>query len=269
MAYNFPSNPSLNDTYSYGGRTFVWNGVQWVQVGGTDGLTPKVLVSSSPPLNPVNGSLWFSTTPTSPGLYVWTGSWVPANSSLTPDCGTKSTVSTSPPLEPLVGDLWFNPQTSELSVWVSSLEGDSWQSVYSQDCTYAPTVIASSSPPGNPQLGDLWFDTVSLELSVRVSGLEGNYWQNTSPEDQCPAKPTVTSSSSPPGDPQSGDLWFNPESSVLSVWYQDLDSSQWVVIVPYTQSLLPASEGDGQILISASNSSFGVSWTDYINGGTF
>lgn len=219
MAYNFPSNPSLNDTYSYGGKTFVWNGVQWVQVGGTDGLTPKVLVSGYPPQNPSNGALWYSTNPDSPGLYVWVGSWQPANSSTPLDCGPTSTVSISPPQNPAVGDLWFNPESTELFVWVPSLSGGSWQSVYStEECEYKPTVISSSSPPANPRPGD---------------------------------------------------LWFNPESSILSVWYQDLDSGQWVVIVPYTQSLLPPSEEDGQILISASNSSFGVAWTNYINGGTF
>ena len=26
---SFPSNPSLNDTYSYGGKTWVYNGAAW------------------------------------------------------------------------------------------------------------------------------------------------------------------------------------------------------------------------------------------------
>ena len=29
MAFNFPSNPTLNDTYSFGNRTWTWNGSAW------------------------------------------------------------------------------------------------------------------------------------------------------------------------------------------------------------------------------------------------
>ena len=29
MALNFPSNPNLNDTYSLGNKTWVWNGTYW------------------------------------------------------------------------------------------------------------------------------------------------------------------------------------------------------------------------------------------------
>jgi hypothetical protein len=30
MAIDFPSSPALNDKYSFGGRTWIWNGVGWV-----------------------------------------------------------------------------------------------------------------------------------------------------------------------------------------------------------------------------------------------
>lgn len=29
MAINFPASPSLNDTYTFSGRTWVWNGSAW------------------------------------------------------------------------------------------------------------------------------------------------------------------------------------------------------------------------------------------------
>lgn len=30
MAVDFPSSPSLNDTYTSGGRTWKWNGTGWI-----------------------------------------------------------------------------------------------------------------------------------------------------------------------------------------------------------------------------------------------
>ena len=32
MAINFPTSPSVNDTYSYGTRTWQWDGVAWKQI---------------------------------------------------------------------------------------------------------------------------------------------------------------------------------------------------------------------------------------------
>lgn len=31
MAINFPTSPALNQTYSFGGSTWVWNGTGWAQ----------------------------------------------------------------------------------------------------------------------------------------------------------------------------------------------------------------------------------------------
>lgn len=33
MPLNFPSSPSLNDRYTYGGKTFIWKGSYWAVVG--------------------------------------------------------------------------------------------------------------------------------------------------------------------------------------------------------------------------------------------
>jgi hypothetical protein len=41
MAINFPSSPSLNDTYSYGGNTWQWDGESWVSVAGLGPQGPQ------------------------------------------------------------------------------------------------------------------------------------------------------------------------------------------------------------------------------------
>lgn len=48
MAIDFPTSPSLNDTYTYGGKSWIWNGYGWVSTSGSS------LVSS---LNGITGAL--------------------------------------------------------------------------------------------------------------------------------------------------------------------------------------------------------------------
>lgn len=50
MALNFPSSPSLNDTYTYNGKTYVWNGTVWnvIDYGlPSGGANTHMLVKSS------------------------------------------------------------------------------------------------------------------------------------------------------------------------------------------------------------------------------
>jgi hypothetical protein len=39
MAFSFPSNPSVNQTYTSGGRTWVWSGSAWQAQGTVVGIT--------------------------------------------------------------------------------------------------------------------------------------------------------------------------------------------------------------------------------------
>ena len=51
----------------------------------------------------------------------------------------------------------------------------------------------------------------------------------------------VTVSDTPPANPLVGQEWFDGVSGQLYVWYDDGNSSQWVIAVNATASLLPAS----------------------------
>ena len=46
MAVNFPSSPSLNDTYTYAGRVWKWNGKAWESVSSNYGPSGVVSVTS-------------------------------------------------------------------------------------------------------------------------------------------------------------------------------------------------------------------------------
>lgn len=41
MAINFPDSPNVNDTYSYGGNSWTWDGSSWVSLGGTPVAGPQ------------------------------------------------------------------------------------------------------------------------------------------------------------------------------------------------------------------------------------
>ena len=56
MSLNFPSSPSLNQVYSFGGREWIWNGVAWVSKSTGVNL---FYYSESAPASPQIGDRWF------------------------------------------------------------------------------------------------------------------------------------------------------------------------------------------------------------------
>jgi hypothetical protein len=79
MAYSFPPNPTINQTYSNNGRTWKWNGVTWQATVVSTPTSAPVYISVSPPPNPVPGSLWYDSN--NSNLNIWYkdlngGQWV-------------------------------------------------------------------------------------------------------------------------------------------------------------------------------------------------
>ena len=69
MAYSFPPNPTLGETYSSNGRTFKWNGVTWAATIVPTPTSAPVFISVSPPPNPVPGSLWYDSNNSNLNIY--------------------------------------------------------------------------------------------------------------------------------------------------------------------------------------------------------
>lgn len=69
MAYSFPPNPTINQTYTSNGRTFKWNGVQWTATVVPTPTSAPVYISVSPPPNPVAGSLWYDSNNSNLNIY--------------------------------------------------------------------------------------------------------------------------------------------------------------------------------------------------------
>lgn len=197
-----------------------------------------VLVSTSPPLDPTQGLLWFN--PNSNLLKVWVITLAGATwrviSGGSPQSKPTVYVTTSPPANPVQGDLWWQPLLQELRVWNVSPTGNSW--ILITDNTpqaQIPPVYISVDEPVNPKLRYLWFDPQNGELKV----WNGLGWDLVSTS-STPVPPPAKVSASPPVATEEGQLWFDPITGILSVWYTDLDGGQWLATVPY--ALIEAAE---------------------------
>ncbi len=64
MSLTFPNNPSLNQTHTFAGKTWKWNGNAWdavLEVGGGGTGTVRYTIGITPPSDPVSGDKWFNT----------------------------------------------------------------------------------------------------------------------------------------------------------------------------------------------------------------
>jgi len=59
MAINFPDSPSLNDTHTVNGRTWVWDGTAW-KLSGTVNNGINLEISDTAPATPIEGDLWYN-----------------------------------------------------------------------------------------------------------------------------------------------------------------------------------------------------------------
>lgn len=81
MAITFPSNPTTNQTYTYGGKVWTFNGSRWLNTGASYiSSTPVVpiTVSDTTPGTTQEGSIWVDSTTGTLSVYVG-GSWVLAS----------------------------------------------------------------------------------------------------------------------------------------------------------------------------------------------
>ena len=126
MPLNFPSSPSLNDEYTFGGSTYTWNGSVWGVKAAA--VADGVHMSDTAPANPVAGDMWWRTN--DGRLYIYYedidgAQWVEANSGLTPTGAV--TVSSTAPTSPNVGDLWYDDtDTHRMYIYYSDGTSSYW-----------------------------------------------------------------------------------------------------------------------------------------------
>jgi hypothetical protein len=89
--------------------------------------------------------------------------------------------------------------------------------------------IGPTAPP-TPVEGQFWYNTTVQGLFVFRTDTDPDRWEQAWPDPPDPP-PATHVGDTPPTSPAQGQLWFKTTAPVgLFVWYQDINSSQWVQI---------------------------------------
>lgn len=193
MPLIFPSSPNLYDSYSYSGKTWIWDGSKWVTVA-VGSFSTKAYISATAPNNPVDGQVWFDTTTNFLKTYS-SSTWRTAGNGLI-------SVSSSAPSSPPNGTPWLDAESGDLYVYIDG----QWLGV-----TGSPTTQASvtASAPNNPLLGQLWFDVPNQTLKV---------WNGTLWVSSLGGVATAQITGTAPGNPLVGQAWFDTGSNQLKIY---------------------------------------------------
>ena len=91
-------------------------------------------------------------------------------------------------------------------------------------------VTISDTAPTSPTAGDLWFKSDEGRLKIYYNDGNSSQWVDTSPigSGGGGGGATVTTDDNAPSNPSDGDLWWKSNEGQLKVYYQDVNSSQWV-----------------------------------------
>lgn len=156
MAINFPNNPSLDDVYTEGNRSWSWNGVYWRARSTTVGYT---------------GSLGYTGSQGS-GLLV--KGTVATEQDLVIDVNTE------------IGDAYVVTSTGDIWVYDGTQFNNAGQFIgYTGSQGYTGSEGESSftwgdTPPANPDIGARWYDTKRGYLVVYVDDGDSQQWVEVS-----------------------------------------------------------------------------------------
>jgi len=79
---------------------------------------------------------------------------------------------------------------------------------------------AGALPPTGNTIGDMWIATDNQHLYI----WDGTQWDDAGPL----GTSTTTTADNPPSNPKDGDMWWESDSGIFWVYYDDGNTSQWV-----------------------------------------
>jgi len=208
MSLIFPASPNLYDSYSYQGKTWIWDGEKWTTIA-VGSFSTKAYIASTPPNNPVDGQVWFDTSVNLLKTYN-NGAFRTAGNGLI-------TVGSSAPSTPTDGTPWLDSETGDLYIYTSG----QWLGVTGSPATQASVTM---SAPTNPTLGQMWFDTLNQTLKV---------WNGTGWSASLGGVSTGQISAIAPTGPLTGQIWYDTVAGQLKIY----NGTSWSTTVPFTSSV--------------------------------
>ena len=204
LNYSIPSNLSDLDDVLITNETpnhyLKWDGTKWTNQVLNEIVVQKNLASTTPDLSRTVTATGVTLTYTPPDLSGF---------------ATKVTTDDSAPFNPYDGQLWWKSDEGKLKIAYQDPNSLQW---------------VDASPAGI-QLGDL---TVNEKTAAATSKLEYDpatgifdYTPTTAGSNNTGSSLVVTADV-PPTNPSDGELWYNSAQGKLKIYYEDIDSSQWV-----------------------------------------
>ena len=136
------------------------------------------------------------------------------------------------------------------------------------------SVTTDDTPPTSPNDGDLWWDSVNGQLNVYYEDADSSQWVNASGRgvtNSSGGGASVTTSDTAPSSPNDGDLWWDSQNARLNVYYEDVNTSQWVDISGRGASYPIADmieEGDTRVVVHDTSNATGIGSISFETNGT-
>ena len=189
-----------------------------------------VTISSTAPVSPVNGQLWFYQDTAQTFIY-YGSTWIEIGAVSN---GARVEVSPVAPASPVTGDLWFDSDTAQTFTYYDS----QWIEIGASGMAAS----VGDSAPASPVNGQIWFDSSNASTNV--------YYDSQWIEVGGSGGSTVTISDTAPNPPTTGQLWFNSLTGATFVYY----GSVWVEVgvAPFDQ-LLSTLDAKGDLLVGTAD----------------
>ena len=251
MAINFPSNPSLNQVYTFDNRSWKWNGEYWQSITVTTGYTGSQGFSSifknSVPTEqdlpiPYGGDIGDGFLVEDTGfMWIWDGSSWGSLGQFRGYTGSQGAPGTSvrligsvPTVEDLpqdgtidgstllqIGDAFIVQESGDMYVW----NGVDWGNV--------GKIVGDVGPigfTGSKGFGIIDTEIVNDDLIITYEDSTQNNLGNVRGFVGSRGESSFTWGPTPPPSPKIGDRWFDTIDGALSVYVDDGDSNQWVEV---------------------------------------
>jgi len=134
----------------------------------------------------------------------------------------------------------------------------------------AASITVSDTLPANPIPGGLWLDSTTGNTYIYYEDANTSQWiQTAGPGLVALRNSEFFVASTAPSTPVSGDIWYDSSEGFTYIYYEDIDSSQWIQFGLNNNGEdgvdgqgVPLGGTQGQILTKASPNDYETQWSD-------